>query len=126
MPSITSVITSLAGKEMTLSFTVGDFLGVCVANANCGNSIRPEKTDASQSNASRQRILMSCNIRSVASLKLKDDSRPTAERAAAGRYSDPTLFALATAHREIADSVSHLTRGRRPGATEDRPLDAKT
>jgi hypothetical protein len=34
--------------------------------------------------------------------ELKDDCRPVAERTAAGRYREPTLFAAATAHRDCA------------------------
>jgi len=34
--------------------------------------------------------------------ELKDDCRPKAERTAAGRYQEPTLFAIMTARRESA------------------------
>lgn len=38
-------------------------------------------------------------VRQLALFELKDDSRPAAERTAAGRYREPTFFAL-TARRE--------------------------
>jgi hypothetical protein len=40
--------------------------------------------------------------RQLALFELKDDRRPAAERTAAGRYAEPTLFADVPARRESA------------------------
>jgi hypothetical protein len=41
-------------------------------------------------------------LRQLVLFELKDDRRPTAERTAAGRYAEPTLFADMPARRESA------------------------